>query len=230
MHDVLVTDIARLLLNVFKSAEIGGLSKLPLVLKQAYAEDVFVVYETMHAILSDLNKLDSDETRLALQDSNLIQDALIEATDDKGDAALRLKCTNLLIEIWLEHPAIVNEPSMQSRGIGSLPLRDSFHFVLEQGTLAKDMIFRVNIFANSFSLLDQLVAIGDKETKPVFKTLANGLLALYAGKTSDLEIDQVSTEMILKGFKTVFELSDNELVRKSDLLDPFVDQLIKNLH
>ena len=64
----------------------------------------------------------------------------------------------------------------------------------------------------------------------VFKTLANGLLALYAGKTSDLEIDQVSTEMILKGFKTVFELSDNELVRKSDLLDPFVDQLIKNLH
>ena len=131
MHDVLVTDIATLILNVFQSKEIGGLAVLPVILKQAYAEDVFVVYETIHSLLSDLNRLDSKETQHALEESSLVQDALVEATDDNGDAALRLKCTNLLIEVWLEHPPIIYEPKMQTQGIGSLPLRDSFHFVLE---------------------------------------------------------------------------------------------------
>ena len=71
-----------------------------------------------------------------------------------------------------------------------------------------DMIFRVNIFANSFALLDQLASKGNEDTIVVYRTLIDGLLVLYKDKTSDRQIDQVSTELILKGFKTVFSESD----------------------
>lgn len=71
-----------------------------------------------------------------------------------------------------------------------------------------DMIFRVNVFANSFALLDRLASKGNSETQAVYRILINGLLVLYRDKTSDRQIDQVSTELILKGFKTVF--SENE--------------------
>ena len=71
-----------------------------------------------------------------------------------------------------------------------------------------DMIFRVNIFANSFALLDRLASKGNSETQAVYRILVNGLLVLYRDKTSDRQIDQVSTELILKGFKTIF--SENE--------------------
>ena len=47
------------------------------------------------------------------------------------------------------------------------------------------MLFRVNIFANSFTLLDQLAAEDDSETMFVYTTLINGLIALYKGKISD---------------------------------------------
>ena len=69
-----------------------------------------MIYESMHVILSDLNKLDCDEVKLALEESTLVQDALVAATDDNGDISIRLKCTNLLLEIWLLHPAIVSNP------------------------------------------------------------------------------------------------------------------------
>ena len=71
-----------------------------------------------------------------------------------------------------------------------------------------DMIFRVNIFANSFALLDRLASKGNEDTIVVYRTLIDGLLVLYKDKTSDRQIDQVSTELILKGFKTVFSESD----------------------
>ena len=80
--------------------------------------------------------------------------------------------------------------------------------MLEQGIQMSDMIFRVNIFANSFALLDRLASKGNSETQAVYRILVNGLLVLYRDKTSDRQIDQVSTELILKGFKTIF--SENE--------------------
>ena len=42
------------------------------MLKTAYSQDVFVLYESMHVILSDLNKLDCDETKIALEESTLV--------------------------------------------------------------------------------------------------------------------------------------------------------------
>lgn len=110
-------------------------------------------------------------------------------------------------------------------------MKDSFHFVLEQGTLERDTIFRSNIFANSFTLLDKLVQENDAETTVVYLTLVRGLLAMYRGKRSDLEIDKVSTELVLKGFADVFLAADgDELVPKSELIEPFLDQLTLNLH
>lgn len=42
------------------------------MLKQTYEDDIFMLYETMNAILNDLNKLDRDQTKVALEDSTLI--------------------------------------------------------------------------------------------------------------------------------------------------------------
>ena len=74
LHDNLVTDAAKLLFSVYQSGggQVFSLSQLPAMLKSAYSQDIFMLYETMHVILSDLNKLDCDETRLALEESTLV--------------------------------------------------------------------------------------------------------------------------------------------------------------
>jgi len=136
-------------------------------------------------ILCDLNKLDCDEVKLALEDSTIIQEALLEATDDNSDFSLRLKSSNLLIEIWFLHPAILSNPDKQHQGIGSLSLKDSFHYILEQGINMRDRIFSVNIFTIGLALLDRLASKGNPETQAVYRTLASGLLSHYRGKTSD---------------------------------------------
>ena len=61
----------------------------------------------------------------------------------------------------------------------------------------------------------------------MYSTLISGLLEHYKGKRSDRQIDQVSTEMILRGFKTIFREHDD--VPKHVMMDPFLDQLIMNL-
>ena len=183
-----MTEAAKLLFSVFQSESLS-LSQLPGMLRAAYSEDEFMIYESMHVILSDLNKLDCDEVKLALEESTLVQDALVEATDDNGNFALKLKCTNLLLEIWLLHPNILINPDKQHYGIGSLALKDSFHYVLEQGLHMRDKVFRVNVYANGFALLDRLASKGNSETYAVYRSLCNGLLSIYRGKQSDKQID-----------------------------------------
>lgn len=133
MHHSLVKEAANLYLSVFKS-ESYRLSQLPELLKEAYSDDIFMMYETMSSLLVDLNRLDRDLTKAAAEESNMIQDVLNDATVDHGDFALKLKCTNLLIEIWFLYPTIVSMPSKQHLGVGNLSLKDSFHHVLLQGT------------------------------------------------------------------------------------------------
>ena len=69
------------------------------------------MYETMHAILNDLNKIDRDSTKEALEQSSLIQDALNDVVENQEDYALKLKCSNLLVEIWYTYPTIVSQAS-----------------------------------------------------------------------------------------------------------------------
>mmetsp|Transcript_11832 Transcript_11832/g.15028 ORF Transcript_11832/g.15028 Transcript_11832/m.15028 type:complete len:120 (+) Transcript_11832:808-1167(+) len=112
---------------------ITTLGKLPALLRAAYQDDIFMAYETMNSILSDLKKLDRELAKQMIEDSSLLQEALIEATDNHGDLALKLKTTNLLIEIWFLFPTIVSQPAQQHAGIGSLSRKNSFHYVLQQG-------------------------------------------------------------------------------------------------
>lgn len=178
MHDNLVQDVARLIFSVFQSDQFN-LSQLPEMIKVAYSDDVFMLYESMHVILCDMNKIDCDEVKLALEGSTLIQDALVEATDDNGDVSLRLKCTNLLLEIWFLHPSIPANPDKQHYGIGSLSLKDSFHYVLEQGVTMRDRIFSLNVYAVGLALAERLASKANSETQAVYRTLAGGLLSHY---------------------------------------------------
>jgi len=70
-----------------------------------------MMYETMSTLLGDLNKLDRDAMKEAAEESTLLQDVLIDSTANHGDFALKLKCTNLLIEIWFLYPTIVSMPA-----------------------------------------------------------------------------------------------------------------------
>lgn len=188
VHHNLVSGAAKLLFSVFKSGQLK-LSQLPSMLKLVYNDDIFMMYETINSVIFDLKDIDRDAAKLMLEDSTLIQDALIDATDNHGDFALKLKTTNLLIEIWYLFPTVVSQSNRQHIGIGSLSLKDSFHFVLSQGTLERDKVFRINVFSNGFTLLDRLALKDNSETSAVYKTLISGLLEHYKGKKSDRQID-----------------------------------------
>ena len=67
----MVTDVAKLYLSVFQTEEFK-LSQLPEMLKEAYTDDIFMLYETMNSLLGDLNKLNRDLTKNSLEQSTLI--------------------------------------------------------------------------------------------------------------------------------------------------------------
>lgn len=204
-HQSLVSDVSKLIFTVLTATGGVTLAQLPAILRSSYEDDVFMEYETINSILGDLNKLDSQKTKEMVESSNILQEALIEATDNHDDLALKLKTTNLLIEIWYLFPTIVSQPSNSHAGIGSLSRKDSFHFVLQQGLQARDKVFRVNVYANSFTLLDRLAQKGNSETNPVYKTLIGGLVMHYKSKEqNETQLDQETIELILRGFKTVF--------------------------
>ena len=46
-------------------------------------------------------------------------------------------------------------------------------------------MFRVNIFANGFALLDRVAKKENSETSTVYKTLISGLIEQYKNKVSD---------------------------------------------
>ena len=45
---------------------------LPKLLKIAYEDDIFMMYETMNSLIGELNKIGREPTKKALEDSTLI--------------------------------------------------------------------------------------------------------------------------------------------------------------
>ena len=113
-------------------------------------------YETLNTLLPELNKIDRETTRKMLEESDIIQNALVEAVENDLDYALKLKCTNLLFEIWYLYPTLVSQTSWEVKGLNGMTLKDSFQLVLKQSTNERDKVFRINAFACAFSLLDRL--------------------------------------------------------------------------
>ena len=70
-----------------------------------------------------------------------------------------------------------------------MSLKDSFHYVLQQGLNERDKVFRVNVYAIGFTLLDRLAEKDNSETSAVYKTLIAGLLEHYKGKTNEAQIE-----------------------------------------
>ena len=122
---------------------------------ETFKDDVFMVYETMHECLPQFNKINRDATRKILLESDLIHTTL-GAASSKDDMALKLKCTNLTLEIWYLYPTIVSTNSDAILGLGTMSLRESFHNILVAGTKERDKIFKINVFAMAFTLLDRL--------------------------------------------------------------------------
>ena len=81
---------------------------MPELLYNVFQDDIFMCYETMNTLLPELNKLDREASRLMLEGSDIIQQALKDAVENEQDYALKLKCTNLLFEIWYLYPTLVS--------------------------------------------------------------------------------------------------------------------------
>lgn len=56
-HPALTSEVAALFHSVF-SARSLGLGKLPVILRAAYEDDIFMMYETINSILTDLKRID----------------------------------------------------------------------------------------------------------------------------------------------------------------------------
>ena len=218
-HPSIVNEAAKLIFSICQRGE-PSLTQLTQVFKDTFDDDEFMIYETMHECLPVFNKLDRDATRKSILESDLIQSALQLATTT-NDLALRLKTTNLILELWYLYPTLVSSNQQSVQGLGSMSLRDSFHQVLMMGTKERDKIFKINVFGMAFTLLDRLAEKENKEAPQVYKTIILGLVESYKNKRSDREIDQVTTEMILRSFISIFK--SHETIPKHLLLDPFLN-------
>lgn len=67
----MVSDLAELLYGVFTTEPLN-LAMLPKLLKIAYEDDIFMMYETMNSLIGELNKIGREPTKKALEDSTLI--------------------------------------------------------------------------------------------------------------------------------------------------------------
>ena len=76
-------------------------------------------------------------------------------------------------------------------------------------------------------MLDRLAEKENREAPRVYKSIILGLVENYKNKRSDRQIDQVTTEMILRSFISIFK--DHDSIPKHLMLEPFLDQLINNI-
>ena len=71
MHAALAPEVAALIHSVFMAPSLG-LNKFPAILRAAYEEDVFMAYETINSVLTDLKKIDMNLCKESLEDSPLL--------------------------------------------------------------------------------------------------------------------------------------------------------------
>jgi hypothetical protein len=93
--------VAQLLLAIYKSEP---LSHIPDQLYLIFQDDIYMCFESVHVLLPELHKMDPEKAREMVTDSQIIKNALYEAIENRLDFAVKLKCTVLLLEIWLLFP------------------------------------------------------------------------------------------------------------------------------
>ena len=226
VHSFLAKDVATLCISLFRESSLR-LVKVPELLETVFQDDIFMCYETMNTLLPEFHKIDRELTRKMLEESELIQNALHEAAENDMDYALKLKCTNLLFEIWYLYPTLVSQSNWEVKGLNGMTIKDSFLLVLKQSTNERDKVFRINAFACAFSLLDRLAQKKNKESAAVYKTVILALIEHYKHKRSDRDVDQTTTDMALKNFIHIFKTHDS--IPKHVMLDPFIDQMLQNI-
>ena len=124
-HPFLVREVAILITSLFREPSLR-LVKMPELLYNVFQDDIFMCFETMNSLLPELNRLDREGARMMLEGSDIIQTALQEAIENEVDYALKLKCTNLLFEIWYLYPTLVSQTSWEMKGLNGMTIKDSF--------------------------------------------------------------------------------------------------------
>lgn len=81
--------------------------------------------------------------------------------------------------------------------------------------MEKDNVFRVNILALGFALLDRLAQRKNNEAANVYKTLIYALLDNYKSKRRDKTL----TKLALRNFLTVFQ--EYKSVPLTPLVEPY---------
>ena len=92
-------------------------------LKEACSDDIFVCYDSILQLLSNLYQLDRHQTSKLMMDTPLAEDILLEASENiADDYAVKLTCTSLLLEMYMLDPTLITS---DKKGLGNLSLKDS---------------------------------------------------------------------------------------------------------
>ena len=107
-HPQLTSEVSTVLHAMFKGSSMT-LTQLPIKLMAIYDDDIFMAYDTLDSVLQFLNKINRSSTRKLFEDSDVITRALYEACENNHDYALKLKCSNFLLNVWYTYPTLVSQ-------------------------------------------------------------------------------------------------------------------------
>jgi len=67
------------------------------------------------------------------------------------------------------------------------------HAIIKAGCSERDNVFKINVYASAFTLIDRLALKKNKEAATVYKTMISALIDLYRKRT----LDQIGSQMLL---------------------------------
>ena len=151
-HPSLVMAATKLILSVFrepegaKSPDSLSLHKLPSLLLQMFADDVFVALSCLAMLLPQMKAAERGKLQALILNSSLVQELMQAASENQNDQAVRLIAVNLLLDLWIEELELVC--SMDSQ------IKAQFYVCVESALSHPDKVFKIAVLGQVFTLLD----------------------------------------------------------------------------
>ena len=199
-HQHLATDVARLILNIFREPTVEpspvNLANLPDLLAEVLADDVYLCYQALSILLPIMREFDRGSLQKILVESNLILRLLALASEKTPDPAMRLIATTFLFDLWHMEPIIVCNPR------DGIAVKDTLNEVILSGILHQDKVYRLTLYGCAFSVLTHLIDLKSQEAPVLLKTIITGFVTHMQGPSRK---DRVTEEFVMKNLADLFE-------------------------
>lgn len=156
-HQYLATNVARLILNIFREPTVEpspvNLANFPDLLAEVLADDVYLCYQALSILLPIMREFDRGSLQKILVESNLILRLLAQASERTLDPAMRLISTTFLFDLWHMEPIIVCNPR------DGIAVKDTLNEVILSGLLHQDKVYRLTLYGCAFTVLTHLIEL-----------------------------------------------------------------------